>query len=316
MALAVSKNTSRRFVNARDAVIRAGFRALNPAIPGLAARWAEALFFTPPRRLPSARERQCLAGARRFSVGSGQHTLAAWEWGQGPLVVLVHGWGGVAAQLGAFIAPLRARGFRVVAFDAPGHGRSRGRRSSLVDFASALRSVAGSTAVHAVVAHSLGASATAFALDRGLLAERVVFIGPPANPARWTTMFGQRFGIAPAVLRAMRERWERRLGVRWAELDVVAAAGRQSTPLLVVHDTADREVAWADGAAIAEAWPGAELATTTGLGHQRLLRDPDVVERIVGFVARSAHSTPQRPRCGSETLERYLFERASRCDGA
>ena len=41
---------------------------------------------------------------------------------------------------------------------------------------------------------------------------------------------------------------------------------------------------WSDGAAIAGAWPGARLVTTTGLGHRRILRDERVVSQAVAFV--------------------------------
>jgi pimeloyl-ACP methyl ester carboxylesterase len=58
-----------------------------------------------------------------------------------------------------------------------------------------------------------------------------------------------------------------------------------SPPLLLVHDRQDAETSWADSAAIAQAWPGSRLVTTTGLGHRRILRDPAVVAEVVGFVA-------------------------------
>ena len=53
----------------------------------------------------------------------------------------------------------------------------------------------------------------------------------------------------------------------------------------MVHDQDDAEVRWAEGAAIAAAWPGAELLTTRGLGHRRILRDPAVVAHVTDFIA-------------------------------
>ena len=55
-------------------------------------------------------------------------------------------------------------------------------------------------------------------------------------------------------------------------------------PLLLVHDGQDAETGWADSEAIARAWPGARLVTTSGLGHRRILRDPEVVAEVTGFV--------------------------------
>ena len=59
--------------------------------------------------------------------------------GSRPAVALLHGWGGRAAQLTSFVEPLVARGFSVVALDAPGHGSSGRGRSSAPQFAQALQ---------------------------------------------------------------------------------------------------------------------------------------------------------------------------------
>ncbi len=58
-------------------------------------------------------------------------------------------------------------------------------------------------------------------------------------------------------------------------------------PLLVIHDRDDREVRWDDGAAIAAAWPRAELVTTTGLGHHRIVSDGAVIQQVLGFLRSS-----------------------------
>ena len=55
--------------------------------------------------------------------------------GAGPRILLVHGWGGHAARLRRYVRPLNAAGFRVVAFDAPGHGGSGGGPVSLPEIA-------------------------------------------------------------------------------------------------------------------------------------------------------------------------------------
>jgi pimeloyl-ACP methyl ester carboxylesterase len=55
-------------------------------------------------------------------------------------------------------------------------------------------------------------------------------------------------------------------------------------PLLVMHDEQDRAVPVECGAILAEAWPGAELTKTQGLGHNRILRDPKAIADAVAFV--------------------------------
>ena len=287
--------------------------------PRLAARWAEALFFTPPR--PRKSRTVLPAGARRLDVASPSGPVAAWSWGSGPAVYLVHGWGGRAEQLGAFVAPLVARGFRVVALDGPGHGASPGRRSSGPEIGRALAAAAGRIApAHGVVAHSLGAAAVVFAMREGLRVGRVAFVGAPADPLEWVETFGRRLRLDGRVMAEMRRRSESRLSARWDDLPILPLRDLAGPPpLLVVHDHDDREVPWRDGAAIAAGWPGARLMETRGLGHRRVLRDPRVIEAVAAFLGEGqaketcAHGRPvSSASCEACALETELFAPALR----
>lgn len=266
--------------------LRAAFRAVGPVAPGLAARWAEALFCRPPRPVARANEEAFIAAGRSFTVEADGHRYAAWAWGEGPVVLAVHGWGSRAGRFHLLAAALSAAGRRVVAFDAPGHGRSTGRRSSMIEFARAVRAVAAATGpVDGVVGHSLGAAAIALALSEGLTARRAALVAPPADPGAYSVLFAELLGIPPAVRDTMQRNLEQRFQRRWSDLHVPTLARRFTIPALVVHDADDADVPWCEGEAIAASWPGAELVTTRGLGHRAILRDPGVVERVTTFLA-------------------------------
>ena len=318
-------------ISAKSTNVRATLRLTRAALAALAwisstlaARYAERLFFTPPR--PRKSRAPLPAGAERVDVQSRYGRLAAWSWGSGPVVYLVHGWGGRAEQLGAFVAPLLARGFRVIAMDGPGHGESSGRRSSGVEIARALADVvAQSGPARGVIAHSLGAAAVTFAIREGLRVERLAFVGPPADPLTWVARFGRQLGLDATVMAEMRRRSEQRIQARWEDLPLVPMRGlAQPPPLLVVHDRDDREVRSTDGAAIAAAWPGARLLETEGLGHRRVLRDAAVVGTVAAFLAGDesateaadevcAHGRPTRhSTCEACLLEHDLFVPARR----
>jgi pimeloyl-ACP methyl ester carboxylesterase len=278
-------------------LLRAGHRALSTVAPGLAVRLAARWFLTPPRHPRPAAETALIATARARPVRLGADSrVETWRWGQGPRVVLVHGWGGRGSQLGALVTPLMAHGFGVVTFDAPGHGASPGGRVTVPEMVTALRAVAAEHGpIAAVVAHSAGSVVVTRALAAGLTAAAAVFLAPAADllgPAVW---FMDNLGF-PRRVRDETCAWiERRVGLPWAAFDVPRLARRMMVPLLVVHDRDDAEVPWQHGGAIADAWPGARLLTTGGLGHRRLLRDPDAVAAAVAFVAaRLAERRPQR----------------------
>jgi pimeloyl-ACP methyl ester carboxylesterase len=281
-----------RLAAVQKSTIVRSFSMLERVAPVVGARWAEALWF----RIPTSRGRRdrLAEPGRSFQVRVDGHAVAGERWGDpgAPTVYLVHGWGGWGAQLDGFVAPLVAAGFQVVAFDGPSHGASDPGpegpgRSSILELAGALAAVVADRGpAHTVIAHSLGATATAYALDHGLEAGRLAFVSPMADPLPYLRTFAGRLGFGERTRARLVTRIERRVGTSMAAFAVPAMAGRiAAPPLLLVHDRQDAETAWSDSEAIARSWPGARLHSTTGLGHRRILRDPAVVAEVTGFVA-------------------------------
>src|SRR5262245_26950465 len=206
-------------------------------LPEFTAALAERLFLTPPRpRVPSAFF-DFLDARSSYVEHRGRH-LATWRWGpaDAPAVLLVHGWGGLAAQMRGFVAPLLAAGFRVVAYDQPAPGYSEGRLTGLPDFADALAAVAQHhEGVHAVVAHSLGAAGAAVALSRGLDIERAVLIGAPSDFVGYTRRFARWHWMPERARRVMQAAIEERFGVPMADLEVARLAPALRVRALIIH---------------------------------------------------------------------------------
>ena len=160
------------------------------------------------------------------------------------------------------------------------------RMVTIPEITRAIRAVAESRGpLAAIVAHSVGATATVRALWEGLEAGAVVLVGPAADLVTPALRFSETFGFSRDVRERMHRRIEQRVGRSWSVFDTVALAPALVAPLLVIHDRGDAEIPWQHGAAIARAWRGAEMLMTEGLGHRRILRDPDVVAAAVAFVA-------------------------------
>lgn len=287
-------------------------RALGAVSDDLAALYAEHLFLTPPKPARPAWELEVLAGSERGEVVSEDgDRIPTWSWGEGPVVLLVHGWSGRGSQLGALVAPLVAAGFRVVTFDGPGHGDAPARQGSVVTQARAVTAVSRSVRqVHAIVAHSVGGTASMLAAHWAPegAAPRYVLVGAPLDPKRFLADFSRMLGVSPIVLAKMIARVEARYGIDVAELDTRIAAATLRASALIIHDEKDGEVDVASGRELAALWPGSRLKVTDGLGHRRILRDPDVLDDVVEFVGGNA------PRRGLRvgTLEGDLYFRGMR----
>lgn len=254
--------------------------------PTWVERYATRRFFTPQTKRDRPAPRVPEAEATATVLPIGPHRLATWRWGEGPLVLLVHGWNGHAGQLTPFVRPLLNLGRSVMAFDLPAHGRSAGSQSSLPEIAQALVALAQAVGpLDAVIAHSLGGSATAIAMSRGLEAKRAVLLAPAAEPTHFARLFARQLGLPKERVEGMLRQMERFTGVDLASLALPGLVGALRQPALLLHDPADPVVPFAHGEAIASAWPGAELQPVTGAGHFRILRDSAVVERVKAFFA-------------------------------
>ena len=275
-------------------------------LPEHASALAERLFLTPPPpRLPQGTLFDFLDAHAGFVEVRGRR-LATWRWGplEAPAVLLAHGWVGHAAQLRGFVPRLLAEGYRVIAYDQPAHGLSEGGLTGLPDFARALAAVAASQGgVQHVIAHSLGAVATAVAIahgrsfpSRGPELKSVVLVSPPSDLVGYSRRFARWFWMPERLRHAMQSAIEERFGVRWHELETGRLVPRLRTPALVIHDRGDGVVPWAQGAALARAWPGARLLSTEGLGHGRILESGAVARAAVDFIAsKSAVAGPAAP---------------------
>jgi pimeloyl-ACP methyl ester carboxylesterase len=313
----VATTAARMF--AVPAAVRLAYRLLDRVAPAVGARWAERVWMT----LPKARApiRPAPEPGTPFEVALGTGTVAGQSWEPAPArpakhsagnagtgnrsngspIYLVHGWAGYGDQLAAFVPALVAAGHRVVAFDMPSHGRSSAgrygpRSSSIPEFAAALSAVVAVHGTpHAVIAHSMGANATAVAVRAGLRADRLVLLAPMAGPGFVGEQLAAVLGFGERTHRRLTARIERRVGAPMSHFEL-PAFGRTGAmpPTLLMHDRDDRSTPVDQSTAIADGWPGSQLHLTTGLGHNRLLRDPDVVARAVDFVTSTGRHDPDR----------------------
>jgi pimeloyl-ACP methyl ester carboxylesterase len=301
-AVGTKKST---IVRLRIRSVRAGFALAETTAPTLGGRYAARRWLTVPP-VPGARSaRSEPADGQEFAIRVGTGTVRGVSVGTGPVVYLMHGWGGAGVQLSAFVEPLRQAGFRVVRFDAPSHGRSDpgacgSGRTHGVEFAAALSAVMQRFgAADTVIAHSMGVLPSLLVRRAGLPVGRLVLIAPVRDLGGHLDRFATLVGMGPRTRRAMDHHIAELIGEPVAGMDVRRLADHAGPiPLLVVHDRGDRETGHAHSIQLAERWAGpATMISTDGLGHRRILTEPLVVDEVVNFIGSAADraARPDRP---------------------
>ena len=268
-------------------LLRFGIRSLSAVSPSLAGRWVYHLWFATHRFAEPKRETCWREQAQQFTLPHAYGPLAIYSWGEGPTVLLVHGWNGRGTQMGGFAAPLVNAGYRAIAFDAPGHGRTPGNCSTIFRIVDAVDVITNEFGpLKGIVTHSFGAMVIALALQTQLAADRVVCINPAAQLDFLIDSFCTTLGITPGTRKAFLQRLENHYGTdigRQISADENAAG--LAIPALIIHDIDDNEVPWQQGERLANAWPDARFMQTRGLGHTRSLRDHETIQATVNFIS-------------------------------
>jgi hypothetical protein len=266
------------------------FPKLERVSPALSGRYFIRFFFRPLSYDVPNREKKLLGAAVKSTIEFGGRKIQCYSWGEGPIVLLVHGWGGRPTQFRKFIDVLTKKGYQVVGFDGPAHGLSEGRSTTLKEFESVLKKVIEKTGTpEVIIANCFGGGVVLSAAMNGLEVKKLINIASHTMGDETIATF----------LRALNGSWK--TGNYFKEF-IVRQSGKSfdeqtslhfirnitsKIDLLLVYDDSDTEVIISNAYELMKLYPAALLLKTEGLGHARILRDKKVIEQCVTFISQN-----------------------------
>lgn len=236
------------------------------------------------------------------------HPTRVLEVGQGPPVVVLHGWGGRIESMAPITARL-AREFKTIAIDLPGFGESPLPQDvwGTQDYASHVQRVLAHLGVARApfVGHSFGAKTSVYlAASSPEVVEKLVLAGssglrtPPcfkARVKRAASKAARTIGRAGLPGRKIRDAVYRRVAsddyreagairpilVRVVNEDFSRLLPLLRCPVLLVWGSKDDAVPFAHARRMERLIPDAGLVELEGAGHFAYLEEPDRFVRIV-----------------------------------
>ncbi|MCP3931745.1 MAG: alpha/beta hydrolase [Bacteroidetes bacterium] len=269
---------------------RMGFTIGGRLFPEFAAKIAYHQFTKPRIRAKHKVSDVILERARIFEFLYGKRLLKGYEWGEGEqTILLVHGWESRGTALRNFVPSLLGKGYKIVTFDGPAHGDSGGYRTNMIHFAGAVKAILNRIpSIRGIITHSFGGASTVFALANwsdAPFVEKLVQVAVPNSIEKIFNDAIELMNLPPLASKKFKTILEEKAQQPLHSMNLTDAydliqVGRS----LLIHDEEDKVVPIQSAKEISKVWENSTLVITKGYGHFRLLKNPDVIKRVVEFI--------------------------------
>ena len=204
-------------------------------------------------------------------------------------ILILHGFASASYKFNYYIEAFIKKDYEVVAFDAPGHGRSEGKIINAVIYSEMVKKVIDTYGpFNRFLSHSFGGIALALTLEQANHDEstRAVLIAPATETSTAIDSALDFFRLNDKIIRREIDRIVLEAGGKPTEWYSVSRALRQvKANVLWIHDEDD------DITPVKDVWPVKEehlpnvkFLITKELGHRKIYHDAEVKKRILEFL--------------------------------
>jgi len=176
-------------------------------------------------------------------------------------------------------------GYSTISFDAPAHGKSKGKTTIMSDFIASILEIEKQYGPFEVaIGHSLGGMSVLNGIKDGLQVNKAVIIGSGDIVQDILDDFTAKLSLKQEISERLRNLFEEKYQVKMDDFSAYKAAQKMEIPVLVIHDKDDPEVPVKAGIHIHEQLKNGILYITEGLGHRKILGNQNVIKKILEFI--------------------------------
>lgn len=256
--------------------------------PKLATRFAAKLFTTPLKHKIPKRELEMDKNTmqQKFIIPSIKKEIVVYKYGESQRkILLVHGWSGRGTQLAKIAEEFVDLGFQTVSFDAPAHGKAKGKTTLMPEFiASILEMDKQFGPFEFAIGHSLGAMAILNAIKQNLKIKKAVIIGSGDSVQDIIDDFVYKLQLQYKYGTLLKNYFEKKNNASPESFSAYNAAKEVKIPVLIVHDENDYEIPVNAAFNIQKHLLQSKIIITKGLGHRKILGNKKVIENIKLFL--------------------------------
>ncbi len=274
-------------------ILRKIFPAIERISPSLANKISVDFFFKPIKFKPTPKENESFEKANHQFLKVGNKKIMVYSWGEseGKPVLMTHGWMGRGTQFRKFVKPFNDKGYQLVAFDGPAHGRSGGSKTHMGEFKDAIIAIQEAYGpFEASIGHSFGGGVNMYAAIEGVSIKKMILISAPAVAEDILENYMAILNGNPERIAYIRKYVRRTFNIDFNDTTTYVMSEKlDPLPMLLIHDRDDTEVPIKHSIALQSKLEYPVLIETKGLGHNRILKDKSVIESCLDFIINDPH---------------------------
>ena len=200
-------------------------------------------------------------------------------------VLLAHGWSGRRTQLFMIANKLLEKGFMVVSFDAPAHGKSSGRTTNMIEYIKTITAINKEFGpFESAIGHSFGGMAIVNTNANKEMFKTIVTIGAGDKIEDIISNFIRDLGLKRIISKKLIQYLQKKWQINISNFALHKIVKKNKTPTLVVHDEKDNDVDVSCAYNIKENLINGSILISNGLGHTRILRDQNIINKTINFI--------------------------------
>lgn len=266
--------------------IKTLFKIGDSVFPSLTAKKVYKAMSNPRIHKLRTFEEDILAQSVQQQITFRKFDIQTYTWGNpnDKTILFVHGWEGQAGNFGGLVNLLLEKKYYVVAYDAPSHGRSSKKDTSMFEFMDLADVLFKKYRPQAVISHSFGSVTTLMTLSKNsdILVDQWVLVTTPHDFKNVVNDVKNMLGLTHRTMDKVIHKIETDTNSSLDTLNMSHYGDKipHVNKVTIVHSKSDKVIPIQSARIAHQSIPQSELIELDDLGHYRILWSDELKEII------------------------------------
>lgn len=262
------------------------FKVMDQFFPSILAKQVYKVMSNPRTYKPKSNEEEVLDRAIKEQIIFNDFKIQTYQWGDlnNKIAFFIHGWEGRAGNFGALVDVLLEKGYCVIAFDGPSHGKSSKGSTSMFEFSELTTKLVQKYRPTTIISHSFGSVTAVVSLSKNaeIPIKNWILITTPHSFRDRIKDMERVFGVSHRTTERVIKIVEKDTAENIEDLTMehYAKLVENVDETLIIHSKQDKVIPIHSARLAHQHFPQSQLIELDNLGHYSILWSEEVKDIV------------------------------------